>query len=217
DDQSQSQNEDLPVGFGLQDGRGAPNNSGYSGPGADSGMVWVRPVDAPPEEEGRGSRGSSDEMAFPTSFRAGSDLEQEASRGSQQPTAREEEDTLEPVYTVPENSTLMGSLGMTALLGRVPVDGTVNDPYPFKVVIGKDNLTANGIQVPELQSAVVSGTATGDWTLSCVRGNIDSMTFVFADGTIRTVPEPEDVNAGGGNSGSGRATTIGGGDSIGWI
>jgi hypothetical protein len=31
----------------------------------------------------------------------------------------------------------MGSIAMTALIGRVPVDGTVNDPYPFKVLVGR--------------------------------------------------------------------------------
>ena len=92
-------------------------------------------------------------------------------------------------YTVPRNATLMGSVAMTALIGRVPIDGTVNDPYPFKVLIGPDNLTANGIDIPDVAGAVVSGTASGDWTLSCVRGQIRSVTFVFHDGTIRTVPE----------------------------
>jgi len=37
---------------------------------------------------------------------------------------------------------------------------------------------------------VLSGSASGDWTLSCVRGQITSMTFVFTDGTIRTIPKP---------------------------
>src|SRR3546814_14472641 len=74
----------------------------------------------------------------------------------------------------------------TALIGGVPIDGTVNDPYPFKVLIGLDNLTANGIDIPDVAGAVVSGTASGDWTLSCVRGQIRSVTFVFQDGTIRT-------------------------------
>lgn len=40
---------------------------------------------------------------------------------------------------------------MTALLGRIPIDGKVTDPYPFKVMIGKDNLTANGIELPDVQ------------------------------------------------------------------
>lgn len=98
-----------------------------------------------------------------------------------------------PVYTLPENSTLMGSIAMTALIGRVPVDGTVNDPYPFKVLVGPDNLTANGIDLPDVVGAVMSGTAAGDWTLSCVRGQVESITFVFSDGTVRTVPQPQKV------------------------
>ncbi len=97
----------------------------------------------------------------------------------------------------------------------LPIDGTVNDPYPFKVLIGPDNLTANGIDIPDVAGAVVSGTASGDWTLSCVRGQIRSVTFVFQDGTIRTVPE----DGGRGQStnqtgGTGNSTTQGG---LGWI
>lgn len=103
---------------------------------------------------------------------------------------------------------------MTALLGRIPIDGKVTDPYPFKVMIGKDNLTANGIELPDVQGAIVSGTATGDWTLSCVRGSITSITFVFTDGTVRTLPSPDGQNSGG-NQNSGNAN--GNNSSIGWI
>ena len=39
----------------------------------------------------------------------------------------------------------------------------------------------------------MSGTASGDWTLSCVRGQVESITFVFQDGTVRTVPQPQAV------------------------
>src|SRR3990167_8084630 len=108
-------------------------------------------------------------------------------------TARRE--AAKPVYTIPENATLLGSVAMTALIGRVPVDGTVNDPYPFKVLVGPENLTANGIDLPEVAGAVMSGTASGDWTLSCVRGQVESITFVFTDGTIRTVPQPQAVTS----------------------
>jgi hypothetical protein len=101
-----------------------------------------------------------------------------------------------PVYTVPANSTLMGSVAMTALIGRIPIDGTVSDPYPFKVIVGPDNLTANGIVLPNIAGAVLSGTASGDWTLSCVRGEIRSITFVFEDGTIRTLPDAERTESG---------------------
>lgn len=104
---------------------------------------------------------------------------------------------------------------MTALIGRVPVAGTVNDPYPFKVLIGADNLTANGIEIPDVAGAVVSGTASGDWTLSCVRGQIRSVTFVFHDGTIRTLPE--DGGRGGNSGNSSNSSRNNTQDGLGWI
>jgi integrating conjugative element protein (TIGR03752 family) len=97
---------------------------------------------------------------------------------------------------------------MTALIGRVPIDGTVNDPYPFKVLIGADNLTANGIELPDVAGAVVSGTASGDWTLSCVRGQIRSVTFVFRDGRVRTISDDS-----GGSNQTGNTFR----DGLGWI
>jgi integrating conjugative element protein (TIGR03752 family) len=92
-----------------------------------------------------------------------------------------------PAYTVPRNATLVGSTGMTALLGRVPVKGQVEDPYPFKVIVGSENLAANGLEIPGVDGMIFTGTAIGDWTLSCVRGAIHSVTYVFDDGTIRTL------------------------------
>src|SRR3546814_16737478 len=101
----------------------------------------------------------------------------------------------------------MGAVAMTALIGRVPIDGTVNDPYPFKVIVGPDNLTANGINIPDVAGAVFSGTAPGDWTLSCVRGQVRRITFVFHDGTIRTIPEDSERNKQGHNPEEGRGVT----------
>ncbi|MCG8277452.1 TIGR03752 family integrating conjugative element protein [Stenotrophomonas sp. NLF4-10] len=166
---------DLPVGLGLRDGDGA---------GMEGGMRWVEPDDAK-QSEGRGG------MSFPTSFGPAqhtpdTTAETVADAGGVRSAA--------PVYTVPTNSTLMGSVAMTALIGRVPIDGTVTDPFPFKVLVGQDNLTANGIDIPDVAGAVFSGTAAGDWTLSCVRGQVRSITFVFHDGTIRTIPEDRDGN-----------------------
>ena len=175
----------IPIGSGWGDAE----------QGSATPVVWVKPMDGEQAQTGRGQG----KWSFPSSFadeaglladsvsRGASSLE---SRATGQPDAA----LLEPVYTVPANATLMGSLGMTALIGRVPVNGTVSDPYPFKVIIGKDNLTANHIEIPEVHSAIVSGTATGDWTLSCVRGAITSMTFVFEDGTVRTIPQPATGN-----------------------
>ncbi|MCG8612246.1 MAG: TIGR03752 family integrating conjugative element protein [Pseudomonadales bacterium] len=93
-------------------------------------------------------------------------------------------------YTIPINGTLIGSVSMTAMLGRIPINGQVIDPYPFKVMVGEDNLSSNGIHIPGVTGIKMSGIAKGDWTLSCVSGQITSMTFTFQDGTIVTFPEP---------------------------
>lgn len=96
---------------------------------------------------------------------------------------------VEPRYTIPQNATLIGSVAMTALVGRVPTGGSVTDPYLFKAIIGSDNLAANGLEMPGVAYSIISGTAVGDWTLSCVRGTVTSMTFVFEDGVISTFPD----------------------------
>jgi integrating conjugative element protein (TIGR03752 family) len=177
---------DLPVGLGLQGGDEA---------GMEGGVRWVEPDDAKPAEGRNAGRGASGGMSFPTSFGpAQSTLETTAETVANAGAQVAGVKTAKPVYTVPTNSTLMGSVAMTALIGRVPIDGTVNDPYPFKVLVGPDNLTANGIDIPDVAGAVFSGTASGDWTLSCVRGQVRSITFVFNDGTIRTIPEDREGN-----------------------
>lgn len=177
---------DLPVGLGLRDGDG----QGFTG----DDETWIEPGDAPSADKKHGASGSvsgaDSRTAFPTSFAADTDDTSKPLVGAPATdSSAASKPAAEPVYTVPTNATLMGSVAMTALIGRVPIDGTVNDPYPFKVLIGPDNLTANGIDLPDVAGAVVSGTASGDWTLSCVRGQIRSITFVFHDGTIRTLPD----------------------------
>lgn len=92
-----------------------------------------------------------------------------------------------PYYTIPVNATLTGAIAMQPLIGRVPIDGKVPDPYTFKAVIGPKNLAANGIDIPsDIQGIVVSGVAEGDMLGGCTRGEITSMTFVFSDGRIST-------------------------------
>ena len=191
---------DLPIGLGLEDGDGQHF-------GRD-GVRWIEPDDARPAEGRSGNRGG---FSFPNDFSpVGETLDAASETLGRATGGAVGTSSLEAVYTVPSNSTLMGSIAMTALIGRVPIDGTVNDPYPFKVVIGPDNLTANGIDLPDVAGAVVSGTASGDWTLSCVRGQIRSITFVFEDGTIRTLPEES-----GRNSNNRSDTSTQGG--LGWI
>ncbi|UQP97336.1 TIGR03752 family integrating conjugative element protein [Xanthomonas arboricola pv. juglandis] len=196
---------DLPVGLGLEDGDG-------KGFGAGGGVRWVEPDDA--KAEGTAS-GAGKGFSFPTSFGPAQKTLQHTATSVADAGSRVVGASTKAVYTVPSNSTLMGSIAMTALIGRVPIDGTVNDPYPFKVLIGPDNLTANGIDIPDVAGAVVSGTASGDWTLSCVRGQIRSVTFVFRDGTIRTVPEDSGNAAGNSQQSNANNSTTQGG--LGWI
>ena len=193
---------DLPIGLGLKEGDGQQF-------GRD-GTRWIEPADAKPVE-GKSPRRNG--FGFSSDFgSAKGTLDTAAETLGRATGGAVGTSSLKAVYTVPANATLMGSIAMTALIGRVPIDGTVNDPYPFKVVIGPDNLTANGIDLPDVAGAVVSGTASGDWTLSCVRGQIRSITFVFQDGTIRTLPEETGRSGNGNNRSDG---SIQGG--LGWI
>ncbi|ARI02445.1 TPA: TIGR03752 family integrating conjugative element protein [Pseudomonas aeruginosa] len=203
---------DLPVGLGLQDGDGKNFGAGTGG------TRWVEPDDTKPDAKNSSSASNGKGPSFPTSFGLAQNTSSTTATAVADAGEKPAGASAKAVYTVPTNATLMGSIAMTALIGRVPIDGTVNDPYPFKVLIGPDNLTANGIDIPDVAGAVVSGTASGDWTLSCVRGQIRSVTFVFQDGTIRTVPE-DSGNANGNTSNTsgqnGNNSTIQGG--LGWI
>lgn len=210
---SPAQQGDLPIGLGLESDGGATGT-------ASGGVMWIEPQDAVQlDRNGKplvgtapnGSAAGTGSFQFPSSFASLNDNEISRQKAELDRAAKNQQAIEEatPVYTLPENSTLVGSRGMTALLGRVPIDGKVTDPYPFKVLIGKENLTANGIELPDVEGAIVSGTATGDWVLSCVRGEVHSITFVFTDGTVRTVPSPA-KNSDGSNGKSN-------GGSIGWL
>lgn len=183
--------QDLPIGLGLRPEDGEP----FSG-SAEPALIWIEPSDRQASDGSALGTGTGTGTALPGTFTLG-DSGQKPLRAVAQseraPAPDKAAATTQSVYTIPENATLLGSVAMTALIGRIPVDGTVNDPYPFKVLVGADNLTANGIELPDVAGAVMSGTATGDWTLSCVRGQIESITFVFQDGAVRTVPPPQAV------------------------
>lgn len=131
-------------------------------------LVWLEPLEGPAPDGAPGTAFAA--HAPPSLFGAG------------EPAPAPPQ----PAYTVPRNATLLGSTALTALVGRVPVQGQVRDAMPFKVITGAANLAANGLTVPGVHGMVWSGTAIGDWTLSCVTGRLDSVTFVFEDGTIHT-------------------------------
>lgn len=197
---------DLPIGLGLDD---SEETSGAAPPS----LKWVEPDDQRPPSTRGGSLSKKVSSFGETTFKPAAEsahraLDSAADTLGESGLKPVSMLTAEPVYTVPANATLTGSVAMTALIGRIPVDGTVHDAFPFKVLIGAQNLTANGIEVPEVAGAVASGTASGDWTLSCVRGEIRSLTFVFKDGTVRTVTATS-------ASGKSDARTSDGG--LGWI
>ncbi|ECR4900813.1 TIGR03752 family integrating conjugative element protein [Salmonella enterica] len=204
-----SSGTDIPVGLGLdaEDTQPAPSGQGQ--------MIWISPQDAKQTENS--SQNDKDKFSFPTSFLDDNPISRQRAeydrvvKNKQELGGNGTEVEAEPVYTLPENSTLVGSKAMTALIGRIPINDKVTDPYPFKILIGKDNLTANGIELPDVEGAIVSGTATGDMVLSCVRGTVNSITFVFSDGRIRTLPKPV-ANTQGNNNDNARD-----GGSIGWI
>lgn len=154
----------------------------------NGGMTWVNPSDMRmTDERGNplpiGATGTG--IGFPKMF--DNNINDIRKAEGLQPMNSESHSVLNtatPFFTIAANSTLTNSVAMTALVGRVPIDNNVTEPYPFKLLIGRDNLIANGIELPDIEGAIVSGTASGDWTLSCVRGDVKSLTFVFSDGRI---------------------------------
>lgn len=182
---------DLPIGFGYDGSR--PGSAAASG---GDGLIWVRPL-------GREAGQTAAPAAAPA-----------AVIGGPMPAVPQPP---QPVYTINRDATLIGATAMTALIGRVPVGKEVQDPMPFKVLIGADNLAANGITIPGIEQMVMTGYAVGDATLQCARGRITSATFVFDDGTIRTV-SAGGTSAGGSGGLDGRAGA-GGGEAaaLGWI
>lgn len=105
---------------------------------------------------------------------------------------------LKPYYTIPSGSTLAGSVTMTSLIGRVPVDGSVKAPYPFKMIIGANGMAANGLTIPGISGAIVQGYTVGDMALSCVKGYVTAITFLFPDGTISTT-QMDNASSGSGD------------------
>ena len=165
-------------------------------PRPDSSMIWHKPLElGGGTEEQKGRTG----IAMPTS----TTLAQAVGQASAADVAGAKADkapTVIPRYTIPAWSTLLDATAMTALVGRIPINGTVEDPFPIKIIVSGENLAANGHEIPGLQGMILAGQATGDWNLSCVRGRILGATFVFEDGSI--ISYPQNNTAGGGGSAS---------------
>lgn len=127
----------------------------------------------------------------------------------------QDEAPIEPRYTIPMNATLYEATAMTAIIGRVPVNGSVRDPFPIKIILGAENLAANGLRIPGLSGMIFAGQAVGDWNLSCVSAQIKTATYLWEDGRVQTLSDQtlSDANQGGIDDDQ---TSVGG-ESIGWI
>lgn len=143
-----------------------------------SELIWTEPMDAKKDEDGQ----------WITPLMQGAAALQERVSAMGEPfDASGPQST--PVYTLHRGAVLSDATSLTALMGRIPVNGQVTSPYPFSMVIGAKNLLANGFTLPEVQGAIVTGTVTGDWSLKCVRGAVESIDFIRTDGTILSYPE----------------------------
>ncbi|MDX1252282.1 MAG: TIGR03752 family integrating conjugative element protein [Gammaproteobacteria bacterium] len=197
---------DIPVGLGL-DGQ-ETGTAGLHSAGTKS-LVWIEPADgAKGALQQAASYARSTGQLLDTGAEQAGDAASSALSGAREGAARLSEgvtpagnsakNPLQPYFTVPRNATLLGSTAFTALVGRIPVKGAVTDPMPFKVLVGRDNLAASGLKVPpEVDGMVFSGIAMGDFNLRCSTGRLLSATYVFRDGTIRTL-SVANANAGAG-------------------
>ncbi|MFM2588236.1 TIGR03752 family integrating conjugative element protein [Vibrio sp. TBV020] len=143
-------------------------------------LVWTEPLDAKQDEKGQW---------LTPALKAMQTVGAQAGDTFEQSSARFDNDLGTPVYTLHRGSVLADSVSLTALMGRIPMNGQVTDPYPFSMIVGANNLMASGFTLPDIQGAIVTGTVTGDWSLSCVRGVVESIDFIRADGTILSYPE----------------------------
>ena len=161
--------EGLPVGFGFDDQTLIPIDASQG--------TWHNPVDwvEPGANSESNNRFTGLLPRAPTGVKP---------PRSNQAQPVQEAVVAEPVYTLPKDATLTDGLALTALIGRIPVDGQTPDPYPVKIYIGKENLLANGHELPEVEGMIFSGLGFGDWNLSCVSARLMSATFIFEDGSI---------------------------------
>jgi len=96
--------------------------------------------------------------------------------------------SVEPVFTIPDLSILSGAVATTSLVGKIYPDGNVVDPQFFKLIVGRENFTANYQELPsEIEGMIFEGFGIGEFSTRCVSGRIIAATFIFEDGTTRSV------------------------------
>ena len=172
--------EQLGISSGRENGSDDWSSQGSQPNVSSSELVWSEPMDA--------KKGDNGQWITPL-MQGAAALKAQVSEMGEPFDAHASQGT--PVYTLHRGAVLSNATALTALMGRIPVNGQVTSPYPFSMVIGAKNLLANGFTLPEVQGAIVTGTVTGDWALSCVRGVVESIDFIRTDGTILSYPEEQ--------------------------
>lgn len=191
---SVEENTEVPVGLGLGSGTGAFTTGDTVNGDQLANVVWVNPLDVPPVADNDDRKGGGFVPDFMQQASASIDGLGKTSASTlaralpaSNVPVKEEVLTSMPYYTLADLSALVDSTALTSLIGKVYLDDEIKNPYPFKIVVGRDNLTANFKELPvEIEGMIFEGYATGDWPLSCVRGTLNAATFVFNDGTVRS-------------------------------
>ena len=89
------------------------------------------------------------------------------------------------------SGTMIPSRTITGLIGLIPVDGRVENPWPFKAV-ATDMAHAANYYETDVHGMIFEGTAIGDYSFKCVRGRINKINTVLADGRVITIASNED-------------------------
>lgn len=163
-----------------------------SSPKTTSGWIKIGPVNILPETYG-GPRTELTHLGDTASNRTYSINDGFLlSNAQNEQGANGEVNFITPIATIPENSPLLHSVTLSTLIGRVPKQGQVFEPFNFFIQTGTENWTSQDHQIPFLERAIWRGVATGDKDLECIRGALMSVTFVFSDETIQTVTGTKD-------------------------
>jgi integrating conjugative element protein (TIGR03752 family) len=102
-----------------------------------------------------------------------------------------------PIYTIEDTATLFSNTTMTALMGVVPnKSNAVKNLMRFKVITGSENIASNGLLLPDVKNIIWTGYAIGNREMECVQATVDTATFTFQDGTIRTVKKKQSGSSG---------------------
>jgi integrating conjugative element protein (TIGR03752 family) len=166
---------DIPVGFGFDELTQGTQSELFPHGNPNKG-AWHNSIDSTVNDGKGNDQGRFSGLLSPSKRLINN------KESTQKP--QKKKSVIEPMYTLAKDAVLTDAIAMTALIGRIPINGKTPDPYPVKLFIGRENLLANGHDLPEIEGMIFSGLAIGDWNLSCVSARLYSASYIFTDGTI---------------------------------